>query len=30
MNLVLKVSFNNYGEWIAEFNNHAERASVCD
>lgn len=30
MNLVLKVSFDNYDEWIAEFNNHAERATVCD
>ena len=30
MNLVLKVSFDNYDEWIAEFNNHAERAAVCD
>ena len=30
MNLVIKVSFNNYDEWRASFDNHAERASVCD
>ena len=30
MNLVLKVSFDNYDAWIAEFNNHAERAALCD
>ena len=30
MNLVLKVSFNNYGEWREAFDNHAERAKVCD
>ena len=30
MNLVIKVSFNNYDEWKASFDDHAERASVCD
>jgi hypothetical protein len=30
MNLVIKVSFNNYDEWKASFDNHAERAKVCD
>mgnify|MGYP000018962997 CR=1 FL=1 len=30
MNLVLKVSFNNYDEWKSAFDNHAERAEVCD
>ena len=30
MNLVIKVSFNNYDEWRDSFDNHAERASVCD
>lgn len=30
MNLVIKVSFNNYDEWRASFDSHAERASVCD
>ena len=28
MNLVLKVSFNNYDEWREAFDNHAERAKV--
>ena len=28
--MVIKVSFNNYDEWRASFDNHAERASVCD
>ena len=30
MNLIIKVSFNNYDEWKASFDDHAERASVCD
>ena len=30
MNLVLKVSFNNYDEWRKAFDNHSERAKVCD
>ena len=30
MNLVLKVSFDNYEAWLTEFNNHSERAAVCD
>lgn len=30
MNLVIKVSFNNYDEWRASFDSHAERASACD
>ena len=30
MNLIIKVSFNNYDEWRASFDSHAERASVCD
>ena len=30
MNLVIKVSFNNYDEWKASFDNHAERGKVCD
>ena len=30
MNLVLKVTFDNYGEWRAEFDSHEARAEVCD
>ena len=30
MNLVIKVSFNNYDEWRASFDSHAERASICE
>ena len=30
MNLVLKVTFDNYDEWRAEFDSHEARAEVCD
>ncbi len=30
MNLVLKVSFDNYDEWKAEFDSHEARSTVCD
>jgi len=30
MNLVFKVSFNNYSAWRKEFDSHKERATVCD
>ena len=30
MNLVFKVSCNNYGIWKKEFDSHKERAAVCD
>ena len=30
MNLVFKVSFNNYSAWRKEFDGHKERATVCD
>ena len=30
MNLVFKVSFNNYSIWKKEFDSHKERAAVCD
>ena len=29
MNLVLKVTFDNYDEWRAEFDSHEARAEVC-
>lgn len=29
-NLIIKVSFDNYEDWFAEFKNHSERATVCD
>ena len=30
MNLVLKVSFDNYDAWKYEFDSHGARAEVCD
>ena len=30
MNLVIKVSFDNYDKWKAEFDSHNARANVCD
>ena len=30
MNLVLKVTFDNYDDWRAEFDSHEARAEVCD
>ena len=30
MNVILKVSMANYDAWKEEFDNHAERAAVCD
>ena len=30
MNLVLKVSFDNYDAWKSEFDSHEARAEVCD
>jgi hypothetical protein len=30
MNVLIKVSFNNYDEWKSEFDAHKERAQVCD
>ena len=30
MNVILKVSMANYVEWKEAFDNHAERATVCD
>ena len=30
MNVILKVSMANYDEWKEAFDNHAERATVCD
>ena len=30
MNLVFKVSCNNYTAWKKEFDSHKERAAVCD
>ncbi len=30
MNLVFKVSCNNYSIWKKEFDSHKERAAVCD
>ena len=30
MNLVLKVSFDNYDAWKFEFDSHEARAEVCD
>ena len=30
MNLILKVSCNNYSVWKKEFDAHKERAAVCD
>lgn len=29
-NIILKVSFDSYEAWFAEFNNHSERDTVCD
>ena len=30
MNLVFKISFNNYSAWRKEFDAHKERSTVCD
>ena len=30
MNLVLKISCNNYTAWKKDFDSHKERAAVCD
>ena len=30
MNVIVKVSMANYDEWKEEFDNHAERATICD
>ena len=30
MNVILKVSMANYDKWKEAFDNHAERATVCD
>ena len=30
MNVLLKVSMNNYNEWKSAFDGHGERAQVCD
>ena len=30
MNILLKVSMNNYNEWKSAFDGHEERAQVCD
>ena len=30
MNIILKVSMANYDEWKKTFDNHTERATVCD
>ena len=30
MNLIFKVSFNNYSAWRKEFDAHKERSTVCD
>ena len=30
MNLVLKISCNNYTDWKKDFDSHKERAAVCD
>tara|TARA_Y200000002_G_C22654949_1_gene653054 strand:- start:878 stop:1150 length:273 start_codon:yes stop_codon:yes gene_type:complete len=30
MNVLLKVSMNNYNEWKSAFDGHEERAQVCD
>ena len=30
MNLVIKVSCNNYSAWRKEFDAHKERATICD
>ena len=30
MNVIVKVSMANYDEWKESFDNHAERATICD
>lgn len=30
MNIIVKVSMANYDEWKEAFDNHAERATICD
>ena len=30
MNILLKVSMNNYNEWKSAFDGHEERAQICD
>ena len=30
MNVIVKVSMANYEEWKEAFDNHAERATICD
>ncbi len=30
MNVIIKVSMANYDAWKETFDNHAERATVCD
>ena len=30
MNVILKISMANYVEWKKVFDNHAERATICD
>ena len=30
MNLIFKVSFNNYSAWRKEFDAHKEQSTVCD
>ena len=30
MNVLLKVSMNNYNDWKSAFDGHEERAQVCD
>ena len=30
MNVIVKVSMANYNEWKEAFDNHAERATICD
>lgn len=30
MNVIVKVSMANYDEWKEAFDNHAERATICD
>ena len=30
MNLILKISMNNFVEWKSAFDSHKERAQICD
>ena len=30
MNVIVKVSMANFGEWKEAFDSHAERATICD